>query len=130
MSAEVFTLQSHEIVLNWHWIEQLLARVERPDWTADEVRSELEHARAQLWGLQESGAAFGIWITRIEGQRGLLWIAAGERLEDGLRLFREHTVPWLKEKGCKYVQVFGRRGWKKAMPDFEEVGTILRKELA
>lgn len=127
--AEVFALQSYDIDDNWFWISRFLSQVERPDWTQENVRDELEAARAQLWGMHSGGIPSGIWITRLEGDRGILWIAAGQGLEDGLRLFAEHTVPWLKEKGCKYVQVFGRRGWGRVMPGFEEVGTILRKDL-
>jgi hypothetical protein len=127
--AEAFTLLSYDIAENWRWIELFLQRVKRPDWTLGNVRTELEAARAQLWGMREGDRPLGIWITRIEGSRGLLWIAAGERLEEGLGLFNEHTVPWLKSKGCKYVQIIGRHGWKRVLPDYEDVGIVLEKEL-
>lgn len=129
VSADVFTLHSYEIADNWLWISSFLRRVERPDWTFENVRSELENARAQLWGAHCGGIPRGIWITRIEGDRGLLWIAAGEPLDVGLRLFNEHTVPWLKSKGCKYVQIIGRKGWKRVLPDYEDVGIVLERRL-
>lgn len=128
-SAEVFTLLSYDIADNWRWIELFLKRVKRPDWACESVRAELEAARAQLWGMREGEKPLGIWITRIEGDRGLLWIAAGERLEEGLRLFNEHTAPWLKAKGCKYVQIIGRHGWKRVLPDYEDVGIVLERRL-
>lgn len=126
--AEVFTLQSYDIAPNWHLIEPFLKRVESRDWTCEFVKSELEAARAQLWGFQDTRVR-GVWITRIEGERGLVWIAAGEDLKRGLQLFREHTEPWLKSKGCTYVQIVGRRGWEKVLHDYENVGIVLVKDL-
>lgn len=127
--AEVFTLQSHEISEHWRLIEPFLRRVEARDWTCEFVKDELSSARAQLWGFQDGIRIRGVWVTRLEGDRGLAWIAAGDDLENGLRLFREHTEPWLKSRGCKYVQLVGRRGWKKVLSDYEDEGIILVKDL-
>ena len=131
--AEVFALQSYDIAPNWHLIEPLLKRVEVKDWTPEFVKGELEQAKAQLWGFQDHVRLRGVWITMLEetgrGRRGLLWIAAGEGLEEGLRLFNEHTVPWLKQQGCKSIRVIGRKGWERVLSDFKNVGTILDKEL-
>lgn len=134
--AEIFTLQSHQILDNWHWIERFLERVERPDWTMGEVYEDLVNARAQLWGAAGgTGEPFikGIWITRLENtpskRIGVLWIAAGEPLSEGLRLFHEHTVPWLAEMGCDSIRVEGRKGWGNVLPGFEERARVFVREL-
>lgn len=131
--AEVFTFLSHEIESNWHLIEPFLRLVENPDWTIDEVKAELVQAKAQCWGMHDGIRISGVWITKLEeparGRRGLLWIAAGEPLEEGLRLFNEHTLPWFKSMGCKSIRVIGRKGWERVLPDFENTGTVLDKEL-
>jgi hypothetical protein len=86
-----------------------------------------------LWGMHDEGHPIAIWVTKIEttptAVRGLLWIAAGEPLNEGLALFREHTEPWLKEKGCTFIEIVGRRGWGKVLPDYEETATVFVKEL-
>lgn len=131
--ARVFTLQSSEIGEFWPLIEFFLLKIDGADWTLDGVRQELEAAKAQLWGMAEGREIRAIWVTKLEetskGRRGLLWIAAGEGLEDGLKLFSEHTEPWLKEKGCKSVQILGRRGWKRVLDGYDDVGVVLVKEL-
>lgn len=129
----VFTLQSSEINENWWWIGGFLAEVKEPGWTAMDVRRALVRQQAQLWGVSDGEKPVGVWITKVERSNetpwGLVWIAAGEGLEQGLKLFREHTEPWFREKGCKYIQIFGRKGWKKVLPDYEDRGVILTKEL-
>lgn len=132
--ARVFTLQSNEIREFWPLIEHFLLKVENPDWTLEGARQELEEARAQLWGMAEGREILAVWVTKLEetskGRRGLLWIAAGSGLEQGLKLFSEHTEPWFKEKGCKSVQILGRRGWKKVLDGYDDVGVVLVKDLA
>lgn len=98
-----------------------------------EVKEALVTAHAQLWGAHDDGRVLGIWITRIENvgsrKRGLLWIAAGSPLEVGLKLYHEFTEPWLKQQGCEYVQIVGRKGWQRVLPEYREAGVILEKVL-
>lgn len=129
-SPSVFTLQSSEINDNWHWIEPFLRRIEDPGWDALDVRRELLNGKAQLWGMADP-IPTAIWITRIENSYsrrwGLLWIAAGDSLAEGLELYREHTEPWLMSQGCEFVEVAGRKGWAKVLPDYEQSAVVLVK---
>ena len=129
----VFTLQRTEIPRAWPWIQSFLDMVEDADWTAGEVFEDLLGARAQLWGLHDGTEPAGIWITRVENtpskKFGLVWIAAGRGLEDGMRLFAEHTEPWLRDQGCEFVRVIGRKGWGKALHDYRETARLFEKEL-
>lgn len=34
-----------------------------------------------------------------------------------------------REKGCKYVEIYGRRGWERALKGYKEQATVLRKVL-
>ena len=36
---------------------------------------------------------------------------------------------WARERGCKYMYIRGRRGWKRMLKDYEEQLVILTKEL-
>lgn len=131
--VRVFTLQSSEIPLYWSEIEPLLARIAGADFTLDGMREELEGARAQLWGYCEAEKIRAIWVTRIdetaEGRRGLIWAAAGNGLAAGLRMLREHTEPWLMAMGCTSVQIIGRRGWMRLLPEYREAGVVLVRDL-
>lgn len=132
-SAEVFTLQSYEIDSNWEWISRFLARVKDAEWKQGDVRTALKERKAQLWGARDGATPLGLWITKLEWSGdtpfGLVWIAAGEPLEAGLELYREHTEPWFKAKGCEHVSIYGRSGWLKVLPDYKECGVILTKDL-
>ncbi len=123
-----FALQSSQIDDYWEWIEPLLQKVKQSEWTPDDVKEELKAQRAQLWGIPGS-----LWITKIEEvgntKRGVVWIAAGDDLKTGLRYFRGYTEPWLKSQGCKYIQLIGRHGWLRVLPDYREAGIVLEKSL-
>lgn len=123
----VFCLPSDQINENWSWISSFLDRV-KSDWKPLDVRRALMKREAQLWAM-EDGKPRAIWITKLEADTGLLWIAAGSPLLTGLEFFREHTEPWFRAKGCKRVRIIGRKGWKKVLPDYEEVGIVLEKSL-
>lgn len=135
-SATVFTLQREDIEAAWWWIEKFLRKVEAWDWTPDEVKADLLEGKAQLWGSFGEGAnplIKAIWVTRIENTQtkrfGLVWIAAGEGLEEGLKLYQDHTEPWFETQGCEFVQVNGRSGWVKVLKGYEERARVLVKDL-
>ncbi len=134
--ARVFTLQSDQIESAWGWIRKLLERVPSYDWTEADVKRDLMEGKAQLWGATgETGEPLvkGIWITRIENSHsrrwGVVWIAAGNPVEEGLELFQKHTEPWFKSMGCEAVHIYGRAGWQKVLPGYEEKARVLVKEL-
>ena len=132
-SVDVFTLQSSEIDDHWFWIERFLKRVESPTWTLRHVRAELKAARAQLWTLlDERGAPKCVLITRLESfddrPFGLIWIAAGDGLEHAETLLGE-VERWFRSKGCRYVEINGRRGWERVLPGYELKAVVLVKEL-
>ena len=126
---DIFTLQSDEIRHNWAWISNFLASVEKRDWEVNDVRLDLMSKKAQLWGIRDGSLVKGIWITKLEDDHGLIWIAAGEGLEQGLKLMAEHTEPWFKEKGCTSIRIIGRRGWERILKDFSFEGVLLEKAI-
>lgn len=131
--ASVFTLQSHEIEQSWPWIKVFLSKVPSYDWTVEDVKRDLMSAKAQLWAAADETEIKGIWITRIENSHtkkwGLIWIASGSQVEDGIRLMIEHTEPWFREQGCEFIQIAGRAGWSRVLEGYEEKGRIYVKDL-
>lgn len=130
------TFLSSEIEANWHLIEPFLIRVRQkwnPGWEVADVKSALLKKEAQCWFVADGEKVSGVWITRLgrcgDTPTGLVWIACGEPLATGLELF-EHTEQWFREKGCKFVEIVGRRGWSKVLPGYTERGVVLVKELS
>lgn len=129
----VFTLQPHQIAEQWYWIEPILRRVEDPVWGCEDVLMALTQSHAQLWGFSERGVTQGIVVTRLgtigDTPSGLIWIAAGENIGGFIELLRSHIEPWMRSKRCRVVEINGRRGWKKLLPDYTERTTVFAKEL-
>lgn len=129
----VFTLQPHEIEANWHWVEPMLRRVEDPVWEAEDVCSLLKERQAQLWGFSENGEPQGVVVTRLgkigDTPSGVVWIAAGENVDGFVELLEEHLEPWFRSKHCRWIEINGRRGWKKVLPEYTERSTVFAKEL-
>lgn len=131
--ADVFTLRSHEIDEHWFWIESHLKRVESPDWSLDQVRNDLVTANAQLWSLLgDRGEATCAVITRIENYHGtvfgVVWIAAGRGLEHS-RVLLDEIEGWFRSMGCSRIELRGRKGWERVLPDYELKAVVLSKEL-
>lgn len=121
----IFTLQSHEIAAHWHLIEPFL--FDHYEWTPEQVRTELEGARAQLWCIGKNSIE-GIIVTQLQGPIGLLWIASGRGLDEGKELL-EHIERWMKERGVRDIKIEGRRGWGRVLEGYEEKATVFMKRL-
>ena len=127
-----FTLQAEEIDKNWDWIEPLLLRIDDAVWTTEEVRQALKANEAQLWAFGDDPR--GIVVTRLgkigQTPSGLIWLAAGESIEAFTYFLRTYIEPWFRSKGCRTVEIVGRRGWKKFLPDYSELPQVtFAKEL-
>ena len=59
-------------------------------------------------------------VVTMGGERMKEWLTSNtiEKFED-----------WAKTEGCSYIDVFGRRGWKKVLPGYEEDCVLLRKAI-
>lgn len=103
--------------------------MEDAPWSLEDVRDDLERGYAQAWGMRDT-EVLGFWITRIENtfttRYGVVWITAGAGLEIGLPAYAV-IEQWFWDQGCKYIEIHGRRGWKRVLPDYEEIAVVLRK---
>jgi hypothetical protein len=118
----IFTLRSNEIEDSWDEIRPFL-NFGSIEWTPEYVKSELVAARAQLWCLGGERIR-GIVITQILNtphKWGLLWIASGRGLKEGMDMLLEHIEPWLWAQGCEFIQIAGRKGWK-VLPGYKPTG--------
>lgn len=108
-----------------------LERVTPRAWDIEDVIQELEEGRALAWGLRRGPEVMGFWITRIENtwtrKYGLVWIVAGTGLDEGLPFYRDVIEPWFWSQGCEWIEVNGRKGWKRVLPDYDEQAVVLRK---
>jgi hypothetical protein len=129
--SDLFCVHRHEVAAAWPDIERCISRVRDVPWSLADVRGFLEDGRALAWGMRDGPAVLGFWIVRIEesyaAKFGLVWICAGDGLTVGLPAYREVIEPWFWSQGCEWIDINGRKGWKRAMPGYEEVAVTLRK---
>ncbi len=130
VEAELFVVPRAQVPLAMPVIRMHLERVGNVPWTIEDVEQELLAGRAQAWGIRDT-EVLGFWITRIENtythKFGVVWICAGTGLDVGVPAYRNVIEPWLFDQGCKYIEIHGRRGWKKVLPDYDEAAVVLRK---
>lgn len=126
---EAYTLQSDEAIARWDEVEPLLARVELMEMPLSDVRDMVANRQAQVWCIGSPIEC--VLLTKIENTKehryGLMWLGAGDlRLISSVQGIVEN---WFRSMNCKYVQLIGRRGWKKYLPDYDEQSVILVKQL-
>lgn len=112
-------IASDQIEKHWSEIEPFL-QFGSIEWTPEYVKEELMAARAQLFCIADERIR-GIVITQIitrPHKWGLLWIASGSGLKEGMQMLLEVIEPWLWEQGCEFIQIVGRRGWK-VLPGYQ-----------
>lgn len=92
----------------------------------DDVRADIDAGRAQLWPLERSAA-----VTRIHDcpKQSILriWLAGGAM--DDLLANMWKLEAFAREVGCTAIELEGRRGWERVMPDFELVSVTLRRSV-
>lgn len=92
----------------------------------EDVEAELEAGRAQFWPLERSAA-----VTRIHDypQASVLriWLAGGDMQDLLANVWR--LEEYAKETNCTAIEIEGRKGWERVMPDFELVSVILRRHV-
>jgi hypothetical protein len=95
--------------------------------TPEDVFDAITSGGAQLW----CGAA-SVIVTQIVVYPRLkacrIWLAGGDMAE-----LTETMLPdveaWAKAKGCKRMQVVGRKGWARVLRDYREPSVVLEKEI-
>ncbi len=131
-SAEAFVVPSDQVAAAWPDIARLVSRVTEVPWSLADIRNELEEQRAQAWGVRRGTEVTGVLITKIESTLthtyGVVWIAAGADVPAGMRMLREQIEPWMfNDMSCEWIEVQGRKGWRKLLPDYDESAVVLRK---
>jgi hypothetical protein len=127
--SQTYTLQSHEALARWEEIESLLKDIELVDTPLSHVRDMVASREAQVWCIGDPIEC--VLVTKVENTKdyryGLLWLCSGDlRMIDSVHGIVEN---WFRSLDCKYVQITGRRGWKKLLPDYTEQSINLVKNL-
>lgn len=93
--------------------------------TLDDVLQLVVAGDAQFWAFDN--AAIVTEIVRYP-QRTVLrfWLAGGDL--DTLTEAEPEIIEWSKQWGCQSVEIFGRRGWSRALEGYQPTSTIMVKD--
>jgi len=103
------------------------------EFTPLELRDHCEAGDRALWSVRQVGKGIvGAAITTIvqePNRRILVWTAVGGRRWDSWSHFEEVIAATAKVNGCEAIRGYCRRGWKKKLKSYREIGVILERQL-
>lgn len=101
--------------------------------TVDSVIRALRDRSMQLWLIKDNEKIKAICITEIliTPQCRVLGIVAlaGVGHKQWKDLLEQILTIYAQEKGCRYIEIQGRKGWNKVLSNFKQVAIVLRKEV-
>ena len=95
--------------------------------TEHDILDLLRNDQAQFWTAENSAMITEI-VGYPNGSHCRIWLAGGEY--DELRgLERDRVIPWARSRGCRRIELVGRKGWARRLKDYDEVAVVLAKEI-
>lgn len=99
--------------------------------TEEETLQDIIKGVSHLW-VAHDAAPIGIVTTKVKQYHDhrtmLIHLLGGVRIKDWI-----HLLPTIEESavafGCKDIEIQGRAGWKKLLPEYKSNRIILSKEL-
>lgn len=101
------------------------------DWTESMVIAALATGSAQLWIGEDDAVRCGVVTCLSRTARGLvceIWLMGGEDRHRWLH-FLETIEAAARAHGCVAIELIGRRGWARLLPEYRTKAILLRKVL-
>jgi hypothetical protein len=96
--------------------------------TLEHVRAAIDSGDAQLWPMAEDGAIVSEIFRTPTGKLGCrIWLAGGNMR--ALLAGEKIVAGWAAEQGCEFMEILGRKGWQRVLPEYEPTAVILRRWL-
>ena len=128
-------IQPEDVAYVWEEVAPLLDTVKEHtegELETDDFLEPLTHGDMQLWVATEGSTVHGVMVTQLlpYPQKKILRIIslAGDNFEE-LRGFQEMIEAFAVKTGCTALEMWGRKGWKKLLPDWEDTYVVYTKDL-
>jgi hypothetical protein len=100
----------------------------------DDLYKDIHTHAKQLWMVSQDGDVTAAIVTQIfvtlRGKTCCVYAACGNSGIPALLDALTHIEKWAMEIGCITMEVRGRRGWKRALPEYKETGVTLEKQIS
>ena len=128
-------VQPEDIPYIWDQVAPLLDRVREHtegELETDDYLGELSDGNMQLWIATENNGLHSIMVTQIAvyPQKKVLNIISMAGSEfSRLYEFNDMVESFAIKTGCSGMELWGRKGWKKLLPDWESNYIVYTKDL-
>ena len=128
-------VQPEDVAHIWEEVAPLLERVKEHsegEFETDDYLEPLTHGDMHLWIATEQSDVKAAMVTQfaIYPQKNMLRIIsmAGEDFEE-IRGFQDMIEAFAIKSGCSALEMWGRKGWKKLLPDWNDTYIVYTKDL-
>ena len=128
--TQAVIVKLHDIDNVWQSVKHYIARCDHERFNSDDVYNRLKSASLGLVLVKEEEETKGACIYKVSNPKTgkiLITILGGDgaNWNNAIKSFSAQ----LKELGFKRLEIQGRRGWAKALNEFEEMHTTIGKDL-
>ena len=128
-------VQPEDIAYIWEEVAPLLEKVKEHtegEFETDDYLEPLTHGDMHLWIATEYSDVKAAMVTQfaIYPQKNILRIVsmAGDDFEE-IRGFQDMIEAFAVRMGCSALEMWGRKGWKKLLPDWNDTYIVYTKDL-
>jgi len=98
-----------------------------------ELDTDVLSGRALLWIVHSDGHGIeAATVTRLdltEHSKVCTILACGGVKRSRWLHLLEEIEAYAKAEGCGSTRLYGRKGWKRALPDYREIGIVMERKL-
>jgi hypothetical protein len=95
----------------------------------DFVYQEIAAGRRWLWLVRDDNEVLAAALTQISGSTICILSLGGKNMERWLKPALDEFVTLSRKNAMTAIEIDGRHGWKRTLPDFKHVRTVLRRQL-
>ena len=129
-------VEPEDVPYIWDNVAPLLSKViqhSEGELETDDYLSNLMSGSMQLWVVTEDGKIILSMVTQIiqfPQKKVLRTIAlAGERFKEVHSQFSDMLASYALKNECSSLELWGRKGWKKMLPDWKDTYIVYTKDL-
>ena len=128
-------VQPEDVAYIWEEVAPLLEKLKEHtegEFETDDYLEPLTHGDMHLWIATEYSDVKAAMVTQfaIYPQKNILRIVsmAGDDFEE-IRGFQDMIEAFAVRMGCSALEMWGRKGWKKLLPDWNDTYIVYTKDL-
>lgn len=99
----------------------------------EDILADLKDGSKQLWLVEVSAQVVATAVTQVyetrKGRICCIWAACGTVGLKALEPAFNEIEKWAREIGCAALEIKGRKGWARVLPNFKQTAIVLEKDL-